>query len=127
MIKLTLAFLLVLLIGKQVLASYDPWYPKYHLSPPKGWMNDPNGLIYYDGYYHAFFQHNPYDVVWGTMHWGHARSTDMLQWEHLPIALEPSLTEDIDGIYSGSAVNDNGTLTLIYTGFGGNLTHQMQI
>ncbi|XP_055924990.1 sucrose-6-phosphate hydrolase-like [Argiope bruennichi] len=92
------------------------WYPTYHLSPPKGWMNDPNGLIEFKGYYHAFYQHNPSEPVWGDMHWGHARSKNLIEWEHLPVALGPSIDEDRDGCFSGSAVDDRGTLTLIYTG-----------
>ncbi|CAL1288935.1 unnamed protein product [Larinioides sclopetarius] len=92
------------------------WYPSYHLSPPKGWMNDPNGLIEFEGYYHAFYQHNPSEAVWGDMHWGHARSKNLIEWEHLPEALAPSIDEDKDGCFSGSAVDDKGTLTLIYTG-----------
>ncbi|MEG2565636.1 MAG: glycoside hydrolase family 32 protein [Acinetobacter sp.] len=92
------------------------WYPRYHLAPPAGWMNDPNGLIWFDGYYHAFYQHYPWQPVWGPMHWGHARSRDMVNWEHLPIALAPEGPEDKDGCYSGSAVVDGNTLALIYTG-----------
>ncbi|XP_050299326.1 raffinose invertase-like isoform X3 [Anthonomus grandis grandis] len=103
------------------------WYPTYHLAPHKGWINDPNGLIYHNGYYHAFFQHNPENIPEGTKHWGHARSHDMLNWEYLPIALSPSLEDDIDGIFSGSAVNLNGKLTLIYTGVSDNLNKQRQM
>ncbi|MFM5213842.1 glycoside hydrolase family 32 protein [Aeromonas hydrophila] len=92
------------------------WYPSYHLAPQAGWMNDPNGLSWFDGYYHAFYQHNPYTPVWGPMHWGHARSRDMVNWEHLPIVLAPEGAEDKDGCYSGSAVVDGDRLALIYTG-----------
>lgn len=92
------------------------WYPHYHLAPQAGWMNDPNGLAWFDGYYHVFYQHHPYTPVWGPMHWGHARSRDMVNWQHLPIALAPEGPEDKDGCYSGSAVVDGNQLALIYTG-----------
>lgn len=92
------------------------WYPSYHLAPQAGWMNDPNGLSWFDGYYHAFYQHYPHAPVWGPMHWGHARSRDMVNWEHLPIVLAPEGAEDKDGCYSGSAVVDGDQLALIYTG-----------
>ncbi|XP_060519786.1 sucrose-6-phosphate hydrolase-like [Cylas formicarius] len=93
------------------------WYPSYHLAPPGGWMNDPNGLIYFGDYYHAFFQHTPNSTASdGLKHWGHARSRDLVNWEHLSVALTPSIPQDSDGCFSGSAVDNNGTLTLIYTG-----------
>ena len=63
--------------------------PQFHFTSLKGWNNDPNGLVWYDGEYHMFFQHNPMDVVWGNMTWGHAISTDMLHWEQLPHAILP--------------------------------------
>ncbi|MDQ6420303.1 glycoside hydrolase family 32 protein [Paenibacillus sp. LHD-117] len=93
----------------------------YHLMPPAGWMNDPNGLIQFQGVYHAFYQHDPYQSKQGPMHWGHATSLDLVHWEHQPVALAPSETYDSgpaggQGCWSGSAVDDNGTLTLIYTG-----------
>lgn len=92
------------------------WYPLYHLAAPVGWMNDPNGLSWFNGHFHAFYQHYPYAPEWGPMHWGHARSTDMVRWEHLPVALAPEGAEDKDGCFSGSAVVDGDTLSLIYTG-----------
>ncbi|WP_392552770.1 glycoside hydrolase family 32 protein [Orbus wheelerorum] len=92
------------------------WYPTFHLAPRIGWMNDPNGLVWFKGYYHAFYQHHPYSAFWGPMHWGHARSKDLIHWEELPIALAPSGEEDKDGCFSGSAVVDGETLVLIYTG-----------
>lgn len=77
--------------------------PQFHFSPEKMWMNDPNGMVYYDGEYHLFYQYYPDDAVWGPMHWGHAVSTDMIHWEHLPIALFP---DEHGYIFSGSTVVD---------------------
>ena len=68
-------------------AKGSPQRPVYHFRPPAQWMNDLNGCIFHEGYYHVFYQHNPYDDVWGHMPWGHARSTDLISWEHLPLAL----------------------------------------
>ncbi len=92
------------------------FYPTFHLAPPAGWMNDPNGLIYHQGVYHAFYQHHPFSENWGPMHWGHATSKDMVRWQHQPVALAPGEEFDRDGCFSGSAVDDNGILSLIYTG-----------
>jgi fructan beta-fructosidase len=91
-------------INKKGLNYYTEAHrPQYHFSPETAWMNDPNGLVYHQGVYHLFYQYYPSDIVWGPMHWGHATSTDMIHWEHKPIALFP----DKHGyIFSGSAVVD---------------------
>ncbi|ALC83549.1 MULTISPECIES: glycoside hydrolase family 32 protein [Bacillus] len=88
----------------------------YHIMAPANWINDPNGLIQFNGEYHAFYQHHPYDEHWGPMHWGHVKSKDLVHWEHCSVALAPGDECDIDGCFSGSAVDNNGELTLIYTG-----------
>lgn len=85
---------------------------KYHIMGKQGWINDPNGMIYFKGYYHVFFQHSPHDSKWGPMHWGHVRSKDLIHWENLPIALFP---EAEDGCFSGSAIEHDGKLFLLYT------------
>lgn len=91
----------------------------YHFMPQTGWLNDPNGLIYYKGKYHFFYQYNPYEGFWSRMHWGHAVSEDMLHWEYLPLALAPSESYDDHhqgGCFSGSAIEHDGKLFLMYTG-----------
>ena len=90
----------------------------YHFMPQTGWINDPNGLIYYKGKYHYFYQLNPYYGHWDYMHWGHAISSDLMHWEYLPVALAPS--EEYDdhmrgGCFSGSAIEHDGKLFLMYT------------
>ncbi len=95
----------------------DPHRPRYHFLPPANWMNDPNGPIFWNGYYHLFYQYNPHGAYWGDMHWGHARSRDLVHWTHLPMALAPTPGgPDKDGCFSGSAFSHDGTPTLIYTG-----------
>jgi beta-fructofuranosidase len=101
----------------QARLAADPLRPQFHLLPAKNWMNDPNGPIYWKGHYHMFFQYNPNAAVWGDMHWAHAVSDDMIHWRHLPIALAPTPGwDDADGCFTGSAVDDNGVATVLYTG-----------
>jgi beta-fructofuranosidase len=104
--------------------------PAFHITGERGWINDPNGLIYFNGQYHAFFQHYPDDIRWGPMHWGHVVSDDLTNWEYLPIALAPGDDCDKNGCFSGSAIAHDGRLWLMYTGFienqGGESIRQVQ-
>lgn len=103
----------------------DPARPVYHVLPPAYWMNDPNGPIWHNGYYHLFYQHNPYGDGWGNMHWGHVRSKDLVHWEHQPIALWPSKSQGEEHVFSGSAtVNGKGELMLFYTSIGNRAPEQ---
>ncbi|MGD0088926.1 MAG: glycoside hydrolase family 32 protein [Planctomycetota bacterium] len=104
----------------------ETYRPQFHFSPRKNWTNDPNGLVFYKGEYHLFFQHNPTDINWGNMTWGHAVSPDLVHWEQLPNAIEP---DGLGTIFSGSAVvdwsntagfqkGDEKTIVAIYTAAG---------
>ena len=86
-----------------------------HLKAPENWINDPNGFIYYKGNYHLFYQHFPYAPMWGTMHWGHAVSRDLVHWTHEKIALFPTKSYDRNGVFSGSAIEKDGKMYLYYT------------
>ncbi|MBL7730855.1 MAG: glycoside hydrolase family 32 protein [Chitinophagaceae bacterium] len=122
---LLIAFLLIFLNSFSQNDTYSELYrPRFHFSPPANWINDPNGLVYYKGQYHMFYQHNPFGNVWGHMTWGHAVSNDLAHWKHLPIAIPE---ENGIMIFSGTCVADinntsglgkNGQVPLIaiYTG-----------
>ncbi|MBZ6527217.1 glycoside hydrolase family 32 protein [Aerococcaceae bacterium DSM 111021] len=103
-------------VKENKLNMVETFRPKYHLAPEYGWLNDPNGFVYFEGEYHLFYQANPYDSKWDTMHWGHAKSKDLIEWEYLPIALAPDQPYDKDGCFSGSAIVVDEELVLMYTG-----------
>lgn len=91
--------------------------PAFHLTPPTGWMNDPNGFSFYNGTYHLFYQYYPYADHWGPMHWGHSTTDDFLHWNRRPAALAPDSSSDLQGCFSGGAVTaPDGRHALIYTG-----------
>jgi sucrose-6-phosphate hydrolase SacC (GH32 family) len=101
----------------------EEFRPQRHFTPAANWINDPNGLLFYKGKYHLFYQHNPSGILWGNMSWGHSVSSDLQHWEHLPVAIDCTETT---GIFSGSAVvdsnntsgfgsTDNPPLVAIYT------------
>lgn len=94
----------------------DPFRLQYHIVPPVGLLNDPNGFVYFEGVYHLFFQWNPFDTDHSQKFWAHITSTDLIHWEWQPIALAPSATFDKNGCYSGSAIVHDGKLYLFYTG-----------
>jgi fructan beta-fructosidase len=92
-------------------AYKEQYRPQVHFSPKAGWMNDPNGMIYYNDQYHLYFQYYPYSSVWGPMYWGHATSKDLVHWQEQPIALYP---DSLGSIFSGSIVADSNNTS----GFG---------
>jgi beta-fructofuranosidase len=93
--------------------------PRYHITPEHFWMNDPNAPIFYKNNYHMFFQHNPKETFWGKISWGHVYSSDLVHWKRLPVAMEPSESNNYDsfGVWSGSGlINENGEFMAFYTG-----------
>lgn len=106
---------------KEKFAS-DPHRPLYHFIPPSNWINDPNGVIHWQGQYHLFYQYNPLAADFGVMLWGHAVSPDLVHWTDLPIALEPTPgTADSSGCWSGVVLDNGGVPTMIYTGKNGHV------
>ena len=109
---------------EETVQNIYPFRPKVHFSPYMGWHNDPNGLVYADGIYHLYYQWNPYGVIWGNMHWGHAVSRDLITWEHRPMVMEP---DEYGTVYSGCGWPDTDNaagygeqaLLFFYTAAGG--------
>ena len=97
-------------------ASLDPDYPRFHIAPPVGRLNDPTGLVVIDGVYHVFYQFGPFFPTKKAIYWGHASSTDLLAWQQHPPAIPPADWYDRDGVYSGGATVHDGRVWLHYTG-----------
>lgn len=98
------------------LVNSDKWRNKYHIMPPIGWINDPNGLCEFNGEYHCYYQYSPLSPTGGLKFWGHTASKDLVNWEDKGVALYPDIKEDKDGVYSGSAFVKDDTIYFFYTG-----------
>jgi len=117
----------ILNVDERLTHHTDPHRPRYHYLPPSNWMNDPNGVIQWQGRYHLFYQYNPYGANHGNMHWGHAVSDDMVHWEQLPIAITPTPdSHDQGGIFSGCIIDNKGIPTAFYTGVNDDYSIQTQ-
>lgn len=93
--------------------------PEWHYRPERNWINDPNGLVFHEGWYHMFYQYNPNGDEWGDIHWGHARSRDLLQWETRPVALSPDASRGELHCFSGGCCKDEaGQPHFFYTSIG---------
>ncbi len=111
--RIILSILLLLMaLGAFAQQNTDHWRPVFHFSPQKNWINDPNGLVYFEGEYHLFFQHNPTENQWGNMSWGHAVSKDLFSWTELPVAIP----QDSVWIFSGCVVIDKNNTSGFGTG-----------
>ncbi|RSD26862.1 glycoside hydrolase family 32 protein [Mesobacillus subterraneus] len=97
-------------------SAKSPWKPAYHIHPQYGLINDPNGLAYFNGEFHVFYQWYPFDAMHGMKHWAHAKSKDLVNWERLPVALVPVEDYESHGAYSGAALEVDGKLYMYYTG-----------
>lgn len=99
----------------------DPAYlPRLHAAPPLGWINDPNGFSFFQGRYHLYGQHNPYDSKWDNMHWCHWTSEDMLHWQWEGVAMAPDKPYDCNGCFSGTALVEDELQIVAYTGVSSN-------
>ena len=95
----------------------NKYRPNYHISPKKGWINDPNGFVYFNNQFHVYAQHNPKDVCWGPMHWLHFVSEDLINWKQCEISLYPDQVYDCDlGCFSGSSIVYDNKIYALYTG-----------
>jgi fructan beta-fructosidase len=116
-LSLVLIILTGSLFAQNKVVPTPQWRPVYHFTPPANWTNDPNGLIFLNGEFNLYYQHNPFENKWGHMSWGHATSKDLVTWKHLPVAIPEIVTKDTTTfIYSGSAVLDKDNTS----GFGKN-------
>ncbi|WP_316851483.1 glycoside hydrolase family 32 protein [Pedobacter agri] len=119
--KINIIFTSIILFSLNVLAQEPTpqWRPNYHFTSPANWLNDPNGLIYFNGEYHLYFQYNPFENKWGHMSWGHATSKDLINWKNLPVAIPERITKDTTTmIFSGSAVFDKKNVSGLGKGKG---------
>ena len=96
--------------------GHGPYAQHFHIMPPAGWLNDPNGLCQADGVFHAYFQYAPFDVNGGVKMWGHATSRDLMTWDYVGAPLLPDEPFDCHGVYSGSALAEDGRIRVLYTG-----------
>lgn len=134
--SLQLFFFGSFLFAQNIQEPTPQWRPVYHFTPLKNWTNDPNGLVYFNGVYNLYNQQNPFENKWGHMSWGHATTSDLVHWKHLPIAMPEAIDKDTTWRFSGSAVVDkkntsgfckNGScIVAIYTADQPNLKKESQ-